>query len=69
MAVMNALKKIADRILPPRFEHPPAPVEAAAAARFTQARRAPRPESLPDGALERQVRCPLERRPWRRRNL
>ena len=25
---MNALKKIADRILPPRFEHPPAPVEA-----------------------------------------
>jgi predicted O-methyltransferase YrrM len=25
---MNALKKIADRLLPPRFEHPPAPVEA-----------------------------------------
>ena len=28
MGIMNALKKIADRILPPRFEHPPAPVSA-----------------------------------------
>ena len=28
ITIMNALKKIADRLLPPRFEHPPAPMEA-----------------------------------------
>jgi predicted O-methyltransferase YrrM len=28
MSIMNALKKIADRLLPPRFEHPASPVDA-----------------------------------------